>query len=147
MDTSDKNIELKNVMELWGSKGFDKLIFDSITKETIEPNKAVYSMIVPKHLCNILNTLHGGAIASIIDIVSSVAIMTSIPELKPSVTVEMSIQYGTGAKLGEKVTIESTCYKIGKNLAYSDTSLKNSKGDTIAKGSHTKFVGLKVSKL
>eukprot|EP01132_Coremiostelium_polycephalum_P004026 gene4026-5037_t len=139
----DYNELLQKLKEI--KDGFDKSFIDHLVFERlVKPGYVIYSLIVPKSLCNILNTLHGGAIATIVDVVSAVSIISKANErIHPGVSVEISVHYGSAAPLGSKIFIHSKCYKIGRNLAYSDTEIRNANDDIIAKGSHTKFFGIK----
>lgn len=49
-----------------------------------------------------MGNFHGGAIATLADVLSSIAIMTVDP--RPSVSVNLSVNYLVGAKKGTEVT-------------------------------------------
>ncbi|KYR02861.1 thioesterase superfamily protein [Tieghemostelium lacteum] len=146
--TESTNIReiIDNLIDDWKNAapiGFDINILKVLELETIEKGNICYSMVVPQSLCNIINTLHGGAIGTIVDVVSSIAIVSMNPELPPSVSVEICVHYAATAKLDEKIKVYSNVYKMGKNLAFTDTTIRNSKGDIVAKASHTKYIGFK----
>ncbi|EFA86399.1 hypothetical protein PPL_00191 [Heterostelium album PN500] len=127
----EKEEALFKLLDQWkGLTGFDSVMFKYLKMESIdhEKNSIIMSMTVPQELCNVLSTLHGGAMATLVDIVSSIAIISTDPSnMPPSVSVDLSISYAATAPLGETITIESLVYKIGKNLAFSDTTIYNSK--------------------
>ena len=46
-----------------------------------------------------------------------------------------------GAKTGDDIVIDANTLKAGKTLAFLTVDIKNTKGDLLAQGRHTKFVG------
>ncbi|GAM17092.1 hypothetical protein SAMD00019534_002670 [Acytostelium subglobosum LB1] len=140
---------LNNVLEQWkGIPGFDNEFFKYLEMGTYNHEKKILTMtmVVPQELCNVLSTLHGGAMATLVDVVSSIAIIASDPErMPPSVSVDLSVSYAATAPVGEKITIESTVLKIGKNLAFTDTAIYNNHNKIVCKGSHTKFIHRKAA--
>ncbi|KAF8924279.1 hypothetical protein BGZ58_001964 [Dissophora ornata] len=57
------------------------------------------------------------------------------------VSTDLNISFISGAKIGDKLSINSRCDKIGGTLAY--TSVEINVGDkVVALGRHTKFVRL-----
>jgi len=134
---------LDDILEKWREcKGFDSIVLDKIKLESAEIGSLVCSLIVTPDICNIYETLHGGAMATIVDVISSLAVLSMNKDVafKPSVSVEISVNYAASAPCHSKIYIYSNCYKEGRNLAFTETTLKNEKGDVICKGSHTKFV-------
>ncbi|EGG21981.1 hypothetical protein DFA_01867 [Cavenderia fasciculata] len=115
----------------------EKLFMKHIQLDTIDFVKSTvtYTMVVPIDLCNILNTLHGGSIATLVD-----------GKVNPSVSVDLVINYANAAPAGKPIIIESCAYKIGKNLAFTDTTIRNERG-VIAKGSHNKFLSIPQAKI
>lgn len=59
-------------------------------------------MEVTKELSNSYGTLHGGASATAIDIVGTMALLSKDPK-RPGVSVEINASYTSAAKIGEKV--------------------------------------------
>ncbi|MCJ1289407.1 hypothetical protein MMC34_000939 [Xylographa carneopallida] len=74
----------------------------------------------PKFLQNRLGILHGGTIASMVDLGGSLAV----------------------ASKGLFATGVSTDLSAGKTLAYTSIRFLNSKDELVARGSHTKYVAL-----
>ena len=105
-------------------------------------------------------SLHGGCTATLIDIISTIGLMSKSNNI-PGVSVNMNIKYVTyninfffmtltlfnsfsylkAANEGEEVLIDSKTVKIGKKLAFLDVELKKkSTGEVIATGNHVKYV-------
>ena len=51
------------------------------------------------------------------------------------------------ARLGETLTIEAFCRKIGSTIAFTESTITNQDGLLIATGKHTKFIGTKIKKI
>ncbi|XP_077302566.1 acyl-coenzyme A thioesterase 13 [Arctopsyche grandis] len=89
--------------------------------------------------------LHGGYIASLVDSVSTYALMTNEKgNSSPGVSVEMHISYLKGARAGDDIVIDAKTVKAGKNLAFLQVEIKKKDtNEVLATGSHTKYVGSK----
>lgn len=89
-------------------------------------------------------TLHGGAIATLIDVLTSIAIRKLHREGHSGVTASLTVECVNAAQEGEEVLIVATIHKIGKNLAFTSARLTRLADPSfvIATGAHTKFLGL-----
>ena len=75
---------------------------------------------------NRYGTLHGGCVATLVDVVSTVALLTVSPD--PGVS-------GTDVEVDARVT------KVGRTLAFMDVTLRTAVGGkTVATGTHCKFL-------
>jgi len=136
---------LKGAKSLVGEFNGNPGRFDSCLKgmkiDSIGNNGDVScSLEVSDAFKNGYGTLHGGAIASIVDVVGTLSIL-SVDNTKPGVSVDINVSYVGAAKADSKVLIEGQLIKLGRRLAYTQVSLKDEKGQMIAIGRHTKFVG------
>ncbi|KAK5580370.1 hypothetical protein RB653_000386 [Dictyostelium firmibasis] len=156
MIIKSKDEKMKNqfagLLSKWTQfEGFDKQFLELCTCESLEKGKVVMSMTVDQKYCNILSCLHGGAIATLTDVISSIAILTTNLEvITPSVSVEIGMVYSSPAPVDRKIFIVSSVYKQGRNLAFTETTIyldSEDSGIVIAKGSHTKFLVHKKAKL
>ena len=94
-------------------------------------------------LLNINGTLHGGVTASLVDAVSTLAIMTTGKGL-PGVSTDLNLSYLKPVKLDETIIIEAKTLTSGKLLAVATVDiLSKDSGMLIAQGRHSKFVGQK----
>mmetsp|Transcript_4075 Transcript_4075/g.5128 ORF Transcript_4075/g.5128 Transcript_4075/m.5128 type:complete len:198 (+) Transcript_4075:218-811(+) len=123
------------------SQGFDKcmqtLQIDSFDQEKGE---VFCSLVVDESLKNAFGTLHGGAIATIVDIAGTLAILAK-DDSKPGVSVELNVSFISAARLNSKVLIHGNCLKLGRKLAYTEVTLSDAATkNIIATGRHTKFV-------
>jgi len=124
------------------NNGYDKTVTKALQTVLIENGRVEYSFTVSDELCNIGGNLHGGAIATLIDMVTSFALITG--GVLASVSVDLNTTYLVAAPKGSKVHIEGSVTKIGKTLCFSESTLFVIKHGghkvVIAKGRHTKFI-------
>eukprot|EP01133_Synstelium_polycarpum_P013673 gene13673-16101_t len=135
--------KLLALLEQWKAMtGYDSAVLRKMNYDFFDPQKAMvqFSMTVVPELCNLMSNLHGGAIATIIDVVSSISLFAVDPDrMAPSVSVDLSVSYLGAAPLNSKIIIQATALKNGRNLGFTDTTILNEKGMVLAKASHTKF--------
>ncbi|EHK44033.1 hypothetical protein TRIATDRAFT_37284 [Trichoderma atroviride IMI 206040] len=92
------------------------------------------------HSRNRLQTIHGGTIASLVDLGGSLAV-ASTGRFATGVSTDLNVTYlSPGGRPGDLLKGTATCDKIGKTLAYTSVQFYNSKGQLAARGSHTKYV-------
>ncbi|KAH9885357.1 Thioesterase/thiol ester dehydrase-isomerase [Xylariomycetidae sp. FL2044] len=102
--------------------------------------KVDFELDITKHHTNRLGILHGGTIASMVDLGGSLAV-ASTGLYATGVSTDMNITYlSSGGKIGEKISATAVCDKIGKTLAFTSVTFKNAQGELAARGSHTKYV-------
>ncbi|KAG5922520.1 hypothetical protein E4U53_003705, partial [Claviceps sorghi] len=86
---------------------------------------------------NRLNTIHGGTLASLVDLGGSLAV-ASTGRYATGVSTDLNVTYlAPGGKPGDVLRGVATCDKIGRTLAYTTVTFTNSKGQLAARGSHT----------
>ena len=106
--------------------------------------RCIASLKIEQEHCNNYGTLHGGLTATLVDVVSTYALVEDTEESlrRLGVSVNMNIDYMKAGKLGSEVIIDAQLKKRGKKLAFLDVELRDKESnDLLAKGSHTKFVG------
>ncbi|CAB1457016.1 unnamed protein product [Pleuronectes platessa] len=119
--------------------GFEKVL-SKVDILSASPGKVVCEMRVEEEHINRGGTLHGGLTATLVDVISTLAIMNSEGG-SPGVSVDMNITYMNGAKLGEDVVITAQVLKQGRTLAFATVDLINkANGKPIAQGRHTKHL-------
>ena len=105
--------------------------------------RCVASLKIEQEHCNYYGTLHGGCTATLVDVISTYALIEDTEESLThlGVSVNMNIDYMKAAKLGSEILIDAQLKKRGKQLAFLDVEIRDKeKNDLIAKGSHTKFI-------
>lgn len=88
---------------------------------------------------NRYKTLHGGCVASIVDVVGTAAILTR--SRKGGVSVSINVTYHTPAPGGQAVEITATAVRVGRTLATAEVDVRLvSTGELVARGTHVKFM-------
>ncbi|XP_073487263.1 acyl-coenzyme A thioesterase 13 [Aquarana catesbeiana] len=120
--------------------GFDRVL-NKLQIVSASPGKLVCEMKVDEDHTNRGGTLHGGLTATLVDMVSTVALLNT-DRGAPGVSVDMNITYMNAAKIGESILITAQVLKQGKTLAFATVDLVNKDtGKIIAQGRHTKHLG------
>ncbi|MBN3317588.1 ACO13 thioesterase, partial [Atractosteus spatula] len=120
--------------------GFDRVL-RKMHLVSASPGKVVCEMKVEDEHTNRGGTLHGGLTATLVDIVSTTALLYT-ERAEPGVSVDMNITYMNTAKLGEDVLITAQVLKQGRTLAFATVDITNKEtGKLIAQGRHTKHLG------
>ncbi|KAI1321351.1 hypothetical protein EDD11_006688 [Mortierella claussenii] len=126
---------LKHVQRVWtnflNKEGFDAHALSGLKLVSAAKGSCLCELeVAPQHL-NRLGGCHGGLLSTIVDVGGSLAIAAD----------NLNVSFVSGAKLGDKLSINSRCHKVGGSLAYTDVEI--AVGDKIvALGRHTKFVRL-----
>jgi uncharacterized protein (TIGR00369 family) len=132
-----KNYGLRNGDRLY----YDKLIVENlVVKDCVAVDKTfklVLDLPLQESWRNSLGTLHGGAISTIIDQSTTLAIAGL--DDRNSVSIDLSISFIAAVKVSSSIQIEAICHKIGKSLAFTTAEIRNGT-DIIATGKHTKFM-------
>ncbi|KFZ09227.1 hypothetical protein V501_05669 [Pseudogymnoascus sp. VKM F-4519 (FW-2642)] len=109
---------------------------------TAEPGRVEMELDIRKEHTNRLNIIHGGTIASMVDLGGSL-VVASRGLYATGVSTDLNVTYlNSGGKVGDKLRAVVTCDKFGKTLAFTSVQFTNSKGQVAARGSHTKYVAL-----
>ncbi|KAK2921070.1 hypothetical protein Q8A73_000555 [Channa argus] len=126
--------------ELVNNQGFDRVL-RKVEVLSAHPGKVVCEMRVEEEHTNRGGMLHGGLTATLVDVISTMAIMYT-ERGAPGVSVDMNITYMNAAKIGEDLLITAQVLKQGRTLAFSTVDLTSkATGKLIAQGRHTKHLG------
>ncbi|KAF9697450.1 hypothetical protein EKO04_004906 [Ascochyta lentis] len=137
---------LKFVRSVWESfranSGLEPRLLDGLRVTSATPGRVKFELDIQKEHTNRLNILHGGTIASMVDLGGSLAV-ASRGLFATGVSTDLNVTYlSSGGKIGDLIKAEVSCDKFGKTLAYTSINFSNSKGEVFARGSHTKYVAL-----
>ncbi|KAL9233402.1 hypothetical protein vseg_008411 [Gypsophila vaccaria] len=139
LEKQGKDDELTNIDHL-PYKIFDPIIIHGLRVDRIEHGRILCTFPVPPRLLNTANTLHGGAIASLVDLIGSAVIYT-VGAPSTGVSVEINVSYLDAAQLDEEIEIEGKALRIGKSIGVVSVELrKKASGKIIAQGRHTKYL-------
>jgi uncharacterized protein (TIGR00369 family) len=88
--------------------------------------------------------LHGGAITALLDACSGAAVFAALTEWVPIATLDLRIDYLRGAEPGRDVLCRATCYKLGKNVAFTRAlAYHDDEADPIASSAGTFMLSTK----
>ncbi|XP_022665397.1 acyl-coenzyme A thioesterase 13-like isoform X2 [Varroa destructor] len=99
--------------------------------------RCVAELLVTRPHLNVARTLHGGLSATLVDSVSTFALLTQ--RNVRSVSVDLSVSFIGPAKEGDLITIDATTLKVGQTLAYLTVDIRK-QSKLIITGKHTKFL-------
>jgi uncharacterized protein (TIGR00369 family) len=108
----------------------------------MQPDVASLRLPFANSLITIGNTMHGGAIASLIDTAAMVAAWAdeAVPENLRGTTVSLSITYLAPAE-GEDIQATARVLRRGRSLVYLDVEVQSVSGKSIARGLVTYKLG------
>ncbi|XP_015879678.3 uncharacterized protein LOC107415800 [Ziziphus jujuba] len=119
---------------------FDAFFVEGLHVDLIEPGRIICSLKVHPRLLNSGNFLHGGATATLVDLVGSAAIYT-VGAPMTGVSVEINVSYLDAAYADEEIEIEAKTLRVGKAVGVVSVELRKKKtGKIIAQGRHTKYL-------
>ncbi|HJW40071.1 MAG TPA: PaaI family thioesterase [Rhizomicrobium sp.] len=117
---------------------FPKLIGLQITEAT---RTRVRATLQPRNeLCRSGNTIHGGAIMSLADIVASCGAWLNLPEGAATTTIESKTNFLGAAKAGEPIFAETTPLHVGKRSSVWQTHVTRADGKLVALVIQTQMV-------
>ncbi|EEA24571.1 hypothetical protein TMatcc_007677 [Talaromyces marneffei ATCC 18224] len=137
---------LKFVNSVWQSfratSGLEPRLLDGLRVTAARPGVVNFELDIQKEHTNRLNILHGGTIASMVDLGGSLAV-ASRGLFSTGVSTDLNVTYlSSGGKVGDRIKAEASCDKFGKTLAYTSIKFMNDKDEVFARGSHTKYIAL-----
>ncbi|KAJ5788430.1 Thioesterase superfamily [Penicillium paradoxum] len=137
---------LKFVRSVWESfratSGLEPRLLNNLRITAARPGVVNFELDIEKQHTNRLNILHGGTIASMVDLGGSLAV-ASRGLFSTGVSTDLNVTYlNSGGRVGDRILAEVTCDKFGKTLAFTNIEFKNPNGHVVARGSHTKYVTL-----
>ncbi|KAF8442571.1 esterase [Kalaharituber pfeilii] len=132
------------VRSVWASfletSGLEGRLLHNLKITDVEPGKVKFELEIEKYHTNRLGILHGGTIASMVDLGGSLAV-ASKGLFSTGVSTDLNVTYlSSGGKVGEKIRAESICQKFGKALAFTNITFHNEANELVARGSHTKYI-------
>ncbi|KIK85960.1 hypothetical protein PAXRUDRAFT_831942 [Paxillus rubicundulus Ve08.2h10] len=136
---------LRFTRRVWKSfidnKGHDAQCFPNLTITRATPGLVETNLgIEPYHL-NRVGTVHGGLIMSLTDTLGSLAV-ASKGHYMTGVSTDVTTSFVRPAgRAGDVLRATAKVTALGKSLAYTRVDFTNAKGELVAYGNHTKYVG------
>ncbi|KAI7847347.1 hypothetical protein BDC45DRAFT_575942 [Circinella umbellata] len=125
------------------NKLWQEQVVNELSLIDAKPNKIIWEFEVKDEHCNILKNIHGGCVATVIDVCSSFAILTGKGKHHwkfVGVSTGLSVQYFVGMKAGQIARIECEAQQVGKNLGNVYTRIYNKEDNRLCYSStHGKY--------
>ena len=119
---------------------YDAFVLCGIRVHAVEPGRLLCHFTVPARLLNSGNFLHGGATASLVDLVGTAVFYTAGAQTRGS-PLEMNISYLDAAFSDEEIDIEAKVLRAGKAVGVATVELKKKSGKIIAQARYSKYLG------
>ncbi|RPB23773.1 putative PaaI_thioesterase family protein [Terfezia boudieri ATCC MYA-4762] len=120
--------------------GLEGKLLQNLQITSVEPGRVRFKLDIEKHHTNRLGMLHGGTIATLVDLGGSLAI-ASRGFHATGVSTDLSVTYiNSGGTVGQTVRAETICEKYGKSMAFTSITFHNEADELVARGSHTKYI-------
>ncbi|PBP19019.1 acyl-coenzyme A thioesteras-like protein 13 [Diplocarpon rosae] len=114
-----------------------RLFGENLRVTAAEPGRVDFELDIKKEHTNRLSIIHGGTIASMVDLGGSLAV-ASRGLYATGVSTDLNVTYlNSGGQVGDLLKAVVRCDKFGKTLAYTSIEFTNAKGQVAARGSHT----------
>ena len=98
-----------------------------------EDGRAVVTLDAADHHANRHGTVHGGALATLVDVAMGAAVFSQFNGEQAPVTIEMKVTYLEPAKVG-RLTATAQVRRAGKRITIVETEVTAQDGDVVAHG-------------
>ena len=113
------------------TSGFQKLVGATLTKA--EGGRAVVTLDANEDHGNRHGTVHGGALATLIDSAMGAAVSSQFNGEQAPVTIEMKVTYLEPAPIG-RLTATAEVRRAGKRITIVETEVSGDDGEMVAHG-------------
>jgi len=118
----------------WGITGLEPV--------TVDGGHVVVNLEVTLDHVNATKNLHGGAAATLVDVVGTLAIMNLDAHHRFGVSTDLNVSWFAPVPLGEIAVIDATVLKTGKSLAFVAVDIRRASDDVLCvQGRMTKALG------
>lgn len=132
---------LSRLRERFGKLGFD-LAFPGMELLAAGDGMAEVRLPVSEAVRNFGGSLHGGAIATLVDDAGTLAIITADRQARPGVSTDLNVTFLAPAPLGGAVIARARVLKAGRTLAFVTVEIRREADSVlVAEGRMTKFLG------
>merc|ERR1712070_323047 len=108
------------------ARGYNSLVKDArLLGVDMGARQLRFSFPCKKEYLNPLGKLHGGCVATLVDILGTAAIIAVDRQNRPGVTTDLNVTYMDDASEGQDLTVVSTVLKCGKDLAFVSVDIQD----------------------
>ncbi|MDT4937613.1 MAG: acyl-coenzyme thioesterase 13 [Pseudonocardiales bacterium] len=109
---------------------------------SLEHGHVVIRVEVTLDLVNVAKTLHGGAAATLVDIVGTLAIITADEHNRFGASTDLNVSWLAPVPLGDYALVDAHVLKSGRSLAFVTVDIRRESDDTLCvQGRMTKAMG------
>jgi len=131
---SNQNLKGSYAESIW--KGFQLIDSHQIIQNE---NQILLRLKVEPSFCNYMGSIHGGALTTIVDCATTLAILNVDRNLRKSVSAELNFSFMNPATTKDQLLIRAECSKVGKSLAFTSADIFTEEGlKMVGKGQHIK---------
>lgn len=113
--------------------------FDAVNIVSAGDGKCTAEVTINENVLNRLGTMQGSFSASLVDVISTYALLT-LRDVR-NVSVDMSMSYVGRAVQGDTILVEAVTTKLGGSTAFLTVDIRDKKsGKLLVKGLHTKHL-------
>ena len=137
-------MDLADLKEFLAHPRHDGWRVPGVEAVSVEGARLVVRLQVTPELRNYGGTLHGGAAATLVDNVGSLAIVAADRDGRFGVSTDLNVSWLAPIPVGEWITVEATVLKSGRNLAFVSVDIRRESDGVLAvQGRMTKSLGTK----
>lgn len=108
----------------------------------VEPGHIVVRREVTTELLNFGRTLHGGAAATLIDVIGSLALTTTDRDGRFGVSTDLNVTWLAPAEHGAQILVDARVLKLGRTMGYVAVDIRREvDGQLLVQGRMTKHMG------
>ena len=135
MDTDDLREALAHRREYgWTVPGMESV--------SAEDGHVVVRVEVTIDLVNVAKTLHGGAAATLVDIVGTLAIISADEHHRFGVSTDLNVSWFAPVPMGDYAVVDARVLKCGRSLAFVTVDIRRGSDDVLCvQGRMTKSLG------
>jgi acyl-coenzyme A thioesterase 13 len=109
---------------------------------SVDENRVVVRVPVTRDLVNTAEKLHGGAAATLVDIVGTLAIINTDRDNRFGVSTDLNVSWFAPIALDDVALVEATVLKAGRTLAFVSVDIRRERDDALCvQGRMTKSLG------
>ncbi|KAI4355009.1 hypothetical protein L6164_003828 [Bauhinia variegata] len=136
------------IPESCNCKGFfSQFIRGSLKVDQIQRGRITCTLVVKPAITNAFGTLHGGALAAVVEVVSIACARTVVAEDKELFLGELSMSYLSGATKNAEVLADASVVRSGRNLTVVAVDFKLKKTGKLVYTGRATFYNMPVAKL
>ena len=146
MNGSERGRQLEKLLLSGRTPSFSSILapHTSLVRVDEDGGEVVFDLVVGKEITNINGFLHGGAAATAVDVLSTIALVALAPEKTTTggVSIEIHTQYTGAAPKGATITVTASARSVGSRIAFLDVDARDAvSGKSYFTGQHIKFIG------